>query len=130
MASFSDLYLLNQFNETKEIDSETINRTKEMINRNRHYLSIIVTNRTQLVKQRKTENEIDRVLVQLNDLLPKLIQRNATLAVQDVGGYIDLETKLKNVVHRNLTYNAKEVEGVIASSKRAIETYSKLVKLN
>ena len=129
--SFTGLGQLKYINETKHIwSARNFNLTKELINRNRHYLNIIVTGRSQLVEQRKTEGKVTQMLGRLYDLLPKLIAKNHTLGIEIIGQHIDVDTKLWGVLHRNLTFNAPQVESLLERANEAIEVYSKEVKLD
>lgn len=129
--SFQGLNYLQWINEHKQIPSErNFNLTKELIERNRHYLAVIVSDRTQLVQQRKTEGEVSKILVRLYDLLPKLIQKNHTVGIDVIGQHIDVDTRLLNVLHRNLTYNAVQVRSLLDRANEAIEYYSKQIRLN
>ena len=123
------LHDLKGMNETKRIGREFLGH-KELINRNRHYLSVIVTNRTQLAEERKAEAEVSNVLVELNDLLPKLVQKNRTDGIRDIGQHIDVETRLLSILHRNLTYNASQLEDIVETSNEAIKYYSQKIKLD
>ena len=131
ISSFTSLHYLQWINQVKEIPSErNYNLTKELINRNRHYLQIIVTGRTQLAEQRKTELKVSRMLERLYDLLPRLVAKNSTLGIEIIGQHIDVDSKVLGVLHRNLTYNAARVEALLERANQAIEEYSKKIELD
>lgn len=129
--SYADLGFLRLMNETKEILSSLyFNQTKELIKRNSHYLNIIVTDQSELVKQRKTEGELTRTLERLYDLMPRLIQKNHTHGIEIIGQHIDVDSRLLGILHRNLTFNVHQVDSLIERANAAVEEYSNEIKLH
>lgn len=128
ISSFTGLEYLKYVNEHKQIPSErNYNQVKDLIARNRHYLDIIVTDRTQLAQQRKTEGAINTMLDRLYTLLNKLIEKNHEVGIEVINQHIDVDTKLVGVLHRNLTYNAQQVKSLLERADEAIKEYSKYV---
>lgn len=129
--TFYGLFLLQRMNRTKSIPSAQIyNDIKRVIKKHSHYLKIIVTDSKDLMKERKMETQFSDVLVKLYDLRPKLIEENNTVGIQTITDHIDVDSKLIQILKRNLTYDEDKAESLLERANQAIDEYSKQIRLD